>query len=184
MVILVPPALQRCGTACASRGAEALLKKDLAGLEAAVVWHGQDELTEAQFDVLVSFATIAGWGLKASTLLQRVNAGAFDAVPAELMKWTKAKGKELPGLVRRRRAETALWRGLPKVVGAQQARTAPDLPLPPKPITQSSEANAAILAGGAGAIAAASEAMPLVRDGVSLMPLVVDALGRPAFVAA
>ena len=68
--------------------------------------------------------TIAGSGrFKASTLLKRVNAGAFDAVPAELMKWTKAKGKELPGLVRRRRAEAALWRGLPKAVDAQQART-------------------------------------------------------------
>ena len=117
-------------------------------------------------------------------MLKRVNAGAFDAVPAELMKWTKAKGKELPGLVRRRRAEAALWRGLPKAVDAQQARTAPDLPLPPKPITQSREANAAILAGGAGAIAAASEAMPLLRDGVSLMPVLAESLGRPAFIAA
>ena len=32
--------------------------------------------------------------LKASTLLKQVSAGAFDAV-AELMKWTKAKGKPL-----------------------------------------------------------------------------------------
>lgn len=40
------------------------------------------------------------------------------------------------------------------------------------------------MAAWAGAVAAASEAVPLVRDGVSLMPVVVDALGRPAFIAA
>ena len=93
--------------------------------------------------------TIAG-ALKASTLLKRVNAGALDAVPAELMKWTKAKGTELPGLVRRRRVEAALWRGLPAATDKREARTAPDLPLPPKPITLSKEANPAILAGGQG----------------------------------
>ncbi|WP_291207116.1 lysozyme [Hyphomonas sp.] len=165
--------------------AEVILRKDLAAFEAAVAGMVKTKLTQAQFDVLVSFAYNCGVGaLTASTLLKRVNAGAFDAVPAELMKWTKAKGKELPGLVRRRRAEAALWRGLPISIDKQEARTAPDLPLPPKPITRSKEANAAILAGGAGVVAAASEAMPLVRDGVSLMPVVVDALGRPAFIAA
>ena len=76
--------------------------------------------------------------------------------------------------MRRRRAEAALWRGLPKAVDAQQARTAPDLPQPPKPITRSKEANAAILAGGAGIVAAASEAMPVIREGVGIMPILVD----------
>ena len=175
----------RDGMRISAQEAEAILKRDLAGFEAAVAGMVKTELTQAQFDVLVSFAYNCGVGaLKASTLLKRVNAGAFDAVPAELMKWTKAKGKELPGLVRRRRAEAALWRGLPKAVDVQQARTAPDLPQPPKPITRSKEANAAILAGGAGIVAAASEAMPLIREGVGIMPILVDALGRPAFIAA
>jgi lysozyme len=175
----------REGLRISAEDAEAILKRDLASFEAAVLGLVRTELNQAKFDVLVSFAYNCGVGaLKASTLLKRVNAGTFDAVPAELMKWTKAKGKELPGLVRRRRAEAALWRGLPKIVDAQQARVVPDLPLPPKPITQSKEANAAIVAGGAGAIAAASEAMPLVRDGVSLMPIMVESLGRPTFIAA
>ena len=175
----------RDGMRITAHEAEAILRRDLAGFEAAVASMVKAKLAQAQFDVLVSFAYNCGLGaLRASTLLKRVNAGAFDAVPAELMKWTKAKGKELPGLVRRRRAEAALWRGLPIGIDKQEARTAPDLPLPPKPITQSKEANAAILAGGAGAVAAASEAMPLVRDGVSLMPVVVESLGRPAFMAA
>ena len=106
------------------------------------------------------------------------------AGPAELMKWTKADGKELPGLVRRQRAEAALLRGLPKVADIQQTRTSPDLPKPPKPITRSNKANVAIIAGGAGALAAAGEAMPVVREGVGIMPVLSDALGRPAFIAA
>lgn len=173
------------GLRISAQEAEAILKKDLAGFETAVAGMVKMELTQAQFDVLVSFAYNCGVGaLKASTLLRRVNAGAFDAVPGELMKWTKAKGRELPGLVRRRRAEAALWRGLPKAVDVQQARTSPDLPQPPKPITRSKEANAAILAGGAGAVAAASETMPLIREGVGILPVLVESLGRPAFIAA
>ncbi len=175
----------RDGMRISAQEAEEILKRDLAGFETAVAGLAKKNLTQAQFDVLVSFGYNCGIGaLKASTLLKRVNAGAFDAVPAELMKWTKAKGKELPGLVRRRRAEAAFWRGLPIGIDKQEARTAPDLPLPPKTITQSKEANAAILAGGAGVVAAASEAMPLVREGASIMPILVESLGRPAFIAA
>jgi hypothetical protein len=95
-------------------------------------------------------------------------------VPAELMKWTRADGKELPGLVGRRRAEAALWRGLPKAVDPVETRSTPDVPQPPKPITRSKEANAAIIAGGAGAMAAVGEAMPVISE----------SLGRPAFIAA
>lgn len=70
-------------------------------------------LTQNQFDVLVSFAFNCGVeALKKSTLLRKLNAGDYAAVPAELMRWTKANGKELKGLVRRRRAEAAMWRDL------------------------------------------------------------------------
>lgn len=102
----------------------------------------------------------------------------------ELNEWTKADGRELPGLARRRRAEAALWRKLTKRVDAGEARTAPDAPQPPKSITRSREANAAILAGGAGAVAAATEAMPVIREGVGIMPVLSESLGRPAFIAA
>ena len=73
---------------------------------------------------------------------------------------------------------------LPKCVGAQEARTAPATPPPPKPFTRSREVNAAILAGGAGAAAAATEAMPVIREGVGIMPVLSEALGRPALIAA
>ncbi|EJF84204.1 hypothetical protein MCU_00872 [Bartonella elizabethae Re6043vi] len=44
-----------------------------------------------------------------STLLKKLNNGEYEAVPAELQKWTKAGGKRLQGLVHRRVAEAGLW---------------------------------------------------------------------------
>lgn len=46
--------------------------------------------------------------LKASTLRKRINAKDWDGVKTELMKWTRGGGKELPGLVKRRKAECNL----------------------------------------------------------------------------
>ena len=87
-----------------------ILRRDLVKYETAVHEMVEQPLTQHQFDVLVDFAYNAGVGnLKSSTLLKKVNAGQFDAVPAELMKWTKGGGKVLAGLVRRRQAESAWW---------------------------------------------------------------------------
>ena len=87
------------------------------------------------------------------------------------MKWTKGGGKELPGLVRRRRAEVKLWRGLDTEapVPTSQARFQPDQPKASKSITQSKEANAAVAAGGLGTIAVVQEVMPMVREGGDLL---------------
>jgi GH24 family phage-related lysozyme (muramidase) len=63
--------------------------------------HGKDDAQkkiqplELEAEV-VSFACAVG-ALKTSTLMKRVNAGAFDAVPAELMKWTKANTGDFHG---------------------------------------------------------------------------------------
>uniref|UniRef100_UPI0039A52C6D lysozyme n=1 Tax=Bartonella sp. cb54 TaxID=3385560 RepID=UPI0039A52C6D len=43
------------------------------------------------------------------TLLKKLNKGDYEAVPAELQRWTKAGGKRLQGLVNRRAAEAGLW---------------------------------------------------------------------------
>lgn len=64
---------------------------------------------EAKLAAIVDFAYNLGTGnLRASTLRKRINAGQWDAVPAELRKWVNAGGKRLAGLVRRREAEIAL----------------------------------------------------------------------------
>ena len=59
---------------------------------------------------IIDFAYNLGNGaLMASTLRRRINAGRFDDVPGELRKWVNAGGRRLPGLVRRRDAEVAMW---------------------------------------------------------------------------
>ena len=46
--------------------------------------------------------------LAASTLRRRINAGRWDDVPAQLMRWNRAGGRVLRGLTLRRQAEAAL----------------------------------------------------------------------------
>lgn len=152
--------------------AEEILKRDMVQYENGVRKLVKVEVTQGQFDALVDFAYNAGVGaLAKSTLLKRVNEERFNEVPAEFMKWTRGGGKELPGLVRRRRAEVKLWRGLDteKPVPVEESRAEPDVPAPKKSIVQSKEANGAVIAGGAGAIAVAQEVMPIVREGGDLL---------------
>ena len=152
--------------------AEEILERDMVQYEDGVKKLVKVEITQGQFDALVDFAYNAGVGaLQKSTLLKKVNAEKFDEVPAEFMKWTKGGGKELPGLVRRRRAEVKLWRGLDteKPVPVDEARAEPDQPKASKSIVQSREANAAVAAGGLGTIAVVQEVMPMVREGGDLL---------------
>lgn len=152
--------------------AEEVLARDMEQYEEGVRKYVKVDLTQGQFDALVDFAYNAGVGaLQKSTLLKKVNAEKFDEVPAEFMKWTKGGGKELPGLVRRRRAEVKLWRGLDteKPVPVDEARAEPDQPKASKSIVQSREANAAVAAGGLGTIAVVQEVMPMVREGGDLL---------------
>lgn len=68
------------------------------------------DLTDNQFGALVSFAYNVGLGnFSKSTLLKKVNGGDFKAAADQFMRWTRAKGKVLPGLIRRREAERSLF---------------------------------------------------------------------------
>lgn len=67
-------------------------------------------LNSNQFSALVSFAFNCGTGnLKSSTLLKKLNVLDYKGAADEFLKWTKSKGQELPGLVRRRKAERELF---------------------------------------------------------------------------
>jgi GH24 family phage-related lysozyme (muramidase) len=149
-----------------------ILKRDMGQYEEGVRKYVKVDLTQGQFDALTDFAYNAGVGaLQKSTLLKKVNAGKFDEVPAEFMKWTKGGGRELPGLVRRRRAEVKLWRGLDTEtpIPVDEARAEPDQPKASKSIMQSKEANAAVVAGGLGTVAVVREVMPMVKEGGDLL---------------
>jgi lysozyme len=87
-----------------------ILERDVEKFADGVRRHLKDELTEDQFSALVSFAYNVGLGNFArSSVLKAVNARNFEAVPRRLALWNKAGGRTLPGLVRRRAAETALF---------------------------------------------------------------------------
>ena len=87
-----------------------LLKTDAAGAGAAVNDAVTVSLNQAQFDAMVSFVFNLGAGtFRSSTLLSKLNAHDFGAVPAELGKWVHAGGKVLAGLVTRRKAEAKLF---------------------------------------------------------------------------
>lgn len=90
--------------------AEEYLRHDLARFEAAVN-RLAPQTTQAQFDALVSFTYNLGeTNLAKSTLLKLHKARDHAGAAREFGKWTLAAGKQLPGLVKRRAAEAALYR--------------------------------------------------------------------------
>jgi lysozyme len=65
---------------------------------------------QGAFDALVSFAFNAGLGnVQRSTIRMKANRGDWEGAAAAFRMWTKGGGKVLPGLVRRREAEIALF---------------------------------------------------------------------------
>lgn len=78
------------------------------------------EVTQGQFDALVSFAFNVGPDIDAdniaeslgdSTLLRLVNAGRIAEAAAQFPRWNKADGRELADLTTRRLCEQALFLG-------------------------------------------------------------------------
>jgi GH24 family phage-related lysozyme (muramidase) len=86
-------------------------------LQADVVRHAEDVIrslagaptSQAQFDALVSFHFNTG-AIGRATLTQKHRAGDFKAAEREFGRWVRAGGRVMKGLVRRRKAEAALYR--------------------------------------------------------------------------
>jgi lysozyme len=90
--------------------ADAWRQQDMARAAAFVAAHVRVELNPNQFSALAEFTYNVGVGnFLGSTLLRRLNRGNYNAVPAQLARWNKVKGKILPGLVVRRAQEAALF---------------------------------------------------------------------------
>lgn len=90
----------------------ALLNSDVSSKAADVKRLVKVALNQGQFDALVSFAYNVGSGnLSSSTLLKKLNAGDYAGAANEFANWTKAGGKVMRGLQRRRAAEAAMFRG-------------------------------------------------------------------------
>ncbi|CAA67646.1 morphogenesis protein [Bacillus phage B103] len=90
--------------------AEKLLRDDVQEFVDGVDKLLKVDVTQSQFDALVSFAYNVGLGaLKSSTLLQYLNAGNFQKAANEFLKWNKSGGKVYNGLVKRREQERTLF---------------------------------------------------------------------------
>lgn len=97
--------------------AEVLLKKDLMHFEARVKELVSVPINENQFSALVSFAFNVGIGnLKSSTLLKHLNTQDEFNASKEFVKWSKAGGTRLKGLVRRRVSERNLFCSFNRVI--------------------------------------------------------------------
>jgi GH24 family phage-related lysozyme (muramidase) len=90
---------------------DAILAQDLARFERGVARLCPSAVNhQGRFDALVSFSFNVGLGnLQRSSLRMKHNRGEFDEAADEFMKWSKAGGKVLKGLVNRRRDEQRLY---------------------------------------------------------------------------
>ena len=89
---------------------DGLLASDLQRFEVGVARLFPLVLTQGQNDALVSFAFNLGLGgVQRSTLRSKVLRGEMEAAADEFLKFTRGGGKILPGLVKRRNDERALF---------------------------------------------------------------------------
>jgi lysozyme len=88
---------------------DALLTADLKRFERGVTLYCPVQLTQSQFDALVSFSFNLGLGtLQRSTMRQKINRGDFKGAAKVLLQYNKAGGKVLKGLDLRRKDEARL----------------------------------------------------------------------------
>jgi lysozyme len=92
--------------------ADQILAADLKKYEAQVRAIVKVPLSQPQFDALLSFTYNEGEGnLERLVAATGLNRGAYTAVPAHMLAYDIAGGRVLADLVRRRRAEAAMFQG-------------------------------------------------------------------------
>ena len=98
------------GTLWTQASCDARLEADLARFARGVTRALNGAPTsQAQFDAMVSFHYNTG-AIARATLTRLHNAGRYAEAADEFARWIHAGGKRMPGLVRRRAAEAALYR--------------------------------------------------------------------------
>lgn len=87
-----------------------ILCEDLERFEIGIQRLTKVNLSQGQFDALVSFSFNVGLGnYQSSTLRAKLNRGDYEGASNEFWKWRRAGGKILKGLVKRRADEKALF---------------------------------------------------------------------------
>lgn len=171
----------RMGMTCTPEQALRWLRDDLDEAERAVSRLVKVPLNDNQFAALVMFVfNIGVAGFAGSTLLRLLNAGNYDAVPAQMMRWTKdrnpktGKMQTVRGLVNRRAAEVSLWgEPTPATLSmefnqSKETGRRPAPPPAPKNVFQTSTGKSQTAALVAGGTAAASELVQTTSFGETL----------------
>lgn len=98
------------GQVITKQQAEEFLKSDISVFEMGINKLGLN-ITQSQFDALVSFAFNLGLAnLNSSTLLRKIKICSTDlSIVKEFGKWINAGGRKLDGLIKRRNAEAKLY---------------------------------------------------------------------------
>ena len=92
--------------------AEHLLQEEMPEYEGYINEMVNVPLEQNQFDALCSWVFNLGpKTLSESTLLRVLTDGKYDEVPEQIVRWNKAGGQVLEGLVRRRQAEADMFEG-------------------------------------------------------------------------
>lgn len=85
---------------------DTILADDLHAVEKTIKGLVSVPLNQNQFDALVSFVfNVGGGNFRSSTMLKKINAKDYHGAADEFPKWSKAGGKTLPGLQKRRVGE-------------------------------------------------------------------------------
>ena len=101
------------GQTCSIEDAESMLADEMDEYEGYINNMVKVDLQQHEFDALVAWVYNLGpTNLGESTMLKVLNGGQFDRVPEEMNRWTRAGGKILEGLVRRRQAESLMFQDL------------------------------------------------------------------------
>lgn len=101
----------KAGLVWTQQQCDARLDQDVTAFAAKVAnLLGTAPTNQHQFDAMVCFAYNVGIGnLASSSLLKYHKAGDFAGAERQFALWDKAAGKVMPGLMRRRAAEAALY---------------------------------------------------------------------------
>ena len=101
------------GDTCTLEQAEKWFAEDIAWAEDCVQRAVTAQLTQDEFDALVSLCFNIGCkAFSGSTLVKRLNDGDYDGAADQFGRWNKQAGKTLAGLTRRRNEERNLFESI------------------------------------------------------------------------
>lgn len=122
-------------------------------------------LTENQYAALLSFTFNLGANAKWS-IWKVINAGAYDQVPAQLMRFINAGGKRVQGLVNRRADEAKLWNTGDIHEEDLPSSVTREIETPPTPAGKPVSQSKSFVTSCAAAVATAPVAVKAVSDAI------------------